>query len=97
MLSLLGPCPFSFSHADVVCLPLPILLGVQVLPQFLFRLWKHDLAFLYQVQGDSVKVGNILALLQCFRPLGTAVPVVLSRGQCEGNSICHRQKVIYLS
>lgn len=67
-----------------------------MLPQFLVCPWKHDLVFLYQVQGNTVKVGNILALLQYFRPLGTAVPV-LSRGQCEGNSICHRQKIIYLS
>lgn len=55
------------------------------------------LALLYQILGNTLKVVNILVLLQYFRPLGTAVPMVLSRGQCEGISICHRQKITYLS
>lgn len=56
----------------------------------------YDLAFLYQILGNTLKV-DILVSLQYFRPLGTAVPVMLIRGQCKGISICPRQKIIYLS
>lgn len=62
----------------------------------LLPLEMYDLDLLYQVLGNTLKVGNILAVLQYFRSLGTAVPMMLSRGQCEGISICRRQKIIYL-
>lgn len=84
--------------ATVLCLPSAhVTESVGAASVSLLLLETYDRALLYQVLGSTVKLVDVLALLQYFRPLGPAVPTMPSRDQCEGISISHRQKIIYLS